>query len=157
MTESQNKKCIALYLDVDGVLNQYRECERMRRFKIGYEHTFNPFQKKVLRLAKLVKKYDIDVYVFSAWSFDDLQPHLPFKLKGDTHKWACTVNEIAEGYKYNLLIDDEVSGFIHKKGERYELDSKVDTYQNNYLFGLVLEDFKKIERILQSYTNATSN
>ena len=149
MKDVLNEKNIALFLDVDGVLNQYRASERRRRFKISYNYTFQPFHKKVLRLSKLVKKYNLDVYLFSAWTIEDLQIHLPFKIKGDTRKWACNVNDISKKYKHSILIDDEVSGFINKTGERYDLDSAIITYQPNYNFGLVLKDFKNIERILK--------
>lgn len=150
MENKLNGKNIALFLDVDGVLNQYRVSERIKRFKIGYDYTFQPFSKKVLRLAKLVNKYNLDVYLFSAWTIDDLQRYLPFKIKGDTRKWACNVNDISKEYKHSILIDDEVQGLFNNVGERYDLDSTIITYQPNYNFGLVLKDFKNIERILKT-------
>ena len=146
---------IALFLDVDGVLNQYRRCERIRRHKIEKRNnfkdefdTFKPFQKKVKRLAKLVKKYDIDVYVFSAWTIENLQPHVPFELKGDTRKHGANVNEIAKLYKHNILIDDEAS-VIFDKSERYNIDRRIAMYQPHYDYGLVLKDFKRLDYILK--------
>ncbi len=144
---------IALFLDVDGVLNQYNNHERMRRFKIGYNCTFEPFQKKVLRLAKLVKKYNLDVYVFSAWAIEDLQPHLPFQLKGDTRKWVKNVHEIATQYQYSLLIDDEVSCYCEIGKDQKQLDNSIHIYQPDYNYGLVLKDFKNIDRILKGLKN----
>jgi hypothetical protein len=157
---------IAIYLDVDGVLNQYDVHERLRRHKIHKRNkfsketdTFNPFGKKVLRLYNLIKKYQIDVYVFSAWRLEDLQPHLPFKLMGDTRKWANQVNEISKNYTFNLLIDDEVSSFINRPENtqwelgRYKLNKNILTYQPNYNFGLVKKDFKTLKRILNEFRN----
>jgi len=157
-------KNIVLFLDVDGVLNQYNHHERIRRYKIHRLNnfstktdTFNPFKKKVLRLSKLVKKYNIDVYVFSAWTIKKLQIHLPFKLIKDTHKWACNVNSISKNYRFSVLIDDEVSSFINKKEieeyekGRYILDKNIITYQPNYKFGLVKKDFIKLDRLFKSF------
>jgi len=157
-----NKK-IAIYLDVDGVLNQYDHHERIRRYKIHKKakfssktDVFNPFQKKVLRLYKLIKKYNVDTYVFSAWTLKDLQLHVPFKLLGDTCKWANQVNEISKNYSFNLLIDDEVSSFINREEKdyekgRYKLNKNIITYQPHYNFGLVKKDFKNLERILNEF------
>lgn len=148
-------KDIALFLDVDGVLNQYRRSERIRRHKIEKRNnfkdeydTFKPFQKKVLRLAKLVKKHNIDVYVFSAWTIENLQPHLPFKLLGDTRKNGSDVNEIAKQYKHNILVDDEAS-VIFDNGERYNIDKSIKMYQPHYDYGLVLKDFKNIDKLIK--------
>lgn len=146
---------IALFLDVDGVLNQYLISERKRRYKIHKRNTysketdvFNPFQKKVLRLAKLVKKYKIDVYVFSAWTIEDIQPHLPFKLKGDVRKRAERVANIMNKYDKCILIDDELSGDIFGI-ERVPIPKEIITYQPDWKYGLVLRDFKKIEKIIE--------
>ena len=149
---------IALFLDVDGVLNQYRISERIKRYKKherkGFsEETdcFNPFQKKVLRLNKLIKKYKIDVIVFSAWTEKDLQSHLPFNLKGDASKWISDVNFYAKQYDKCLLIDDEISSILERgcKGEKIKFENNIIFYQPNSDFGLVLKDFKKIENILK--------
>jgi predicted PilT family ATPase len=142
---------IALFLDVDGVLNQYRVSERIRRFKIGYDYTFQPFKKKVLRLSKLVKKYNIDVYVFSAWTEDDLQKYLPFRLKGDTKKWISHMNEVSESYKHSIVIDDEISTIATHgcKGEDVRLNANIVKYQPHSSYGLVLKDFKNIDKILK--------
>jgi len=146
-------KKIALFLDVDGVLNQYRRSERIRRHRIDYDFCFAPFKKKVARLTKLVKKYNIDVYVFSAWTEENLQSHLPFKLSGDTLKWIKNVNKQAEEYEHSLLIDDEISPKMGKEngygGEQVVLTENIITYKPHNNFGLVLKDFKKIDRILK--------
>jgi len=141
-------KKTALFLDVDGVLNQYRRCERIRRHKIDYDYTFRPFRKKVIRLAKLVKKYNLDVFVFSAWTIENLQPHLPFELKGDTRKWSERVLDIAKNYDTSILIDDELSSGLFGH-ERTEIPKELIIYQPHYDFGLVLEDFKKIDKMLK--------
>ena len=140
---------IVLFLDIDGVLNQYRICERIKRNKrVGWSNAFNPFPKKVKRLAKLIKKYNLDVYVFSAWTQNKLQQHLPFKLKGDTGKYAVRVEEIIKKYDKALLIDDELINNLYGH-ERKEIPENLNTYQPNYNFGLVLKDFKKIDNILK--------
>jgi len=144
---------IALFLDVDGVLNQYRRSECIRRHKIDYDFCFTPFKKKVMRLSKLVKKYNLDVYVFSAWTEENLQPHLPFKLCGDTGKWIENVNEASNKYKHSILVDDEISPKMGKEngygGEQVNLKEDIVTYQPHYNFGLVLKDFKKLDKILK--------
>ena len=153
-------KNIVLFLDVDGVLNQYDNHERMKRYKIsekdGFsEETdeFNPYQKKVKRLAKLVKTFNIDVYVFSAWTEGNLQPHLPFKLKGDTGKWIKNVNKIAEDYKYSILIDDEISAILLNGTNCSEerLNENILTYQPYFNHGLVSKDFRKLEKIFSFF------
>lgn len=144
-----------LFLDVDGVLNQYRHCERKKRYHRYLKSDtitndgFDPYPKKVMRLAKLVKKYNLDVYVFSAWTDENLQPHLPFKLSGDTGKWAKNVHEIAKDYDYSLLIDDEIHSNRIIGKERMGLDDSIVSYQPNWWYGLVLKDFKKIDKILK--------
>ena len=43
---------ICLFLDIDGVMNQYRPCERTRRCRredISRSGCFDPFPKKILR------------------------------------------------------------------------------------------------------------
>lgn len=147
-----NKIC--LFLDIDGVLNQYRISERVRRYK---KHTknnfsnetneFNPYPKKVQRLTKLVKKYNIDVYIFSSWSQEKLKNYLPFEIKGDTGKYATSVENIMKNYKHSLLIDDELNGNIYGH-ERVPIPDNLITHQPNWNFGLVLKDFQKIEKIL---------
>ena len=140
---------IAMFLDVDGVLNQYRISERKRRMRtMGYANTFEPFPKKIIKLAKLIKKYNIDVYVFSAWTIKDLQPHLPFILKGDTNKYAENVINIMKEYKYSILIDDELSSGLFGH-ERTTIPQNLLTYQPNYNYGLIQKDFKKINNLLK--------
>jgi hypothetical protein len=152
-------KNIVLFLDVDGVLNQYDRHERIRRHKLHKKadfsmetDSFNPFIKKVLRLTKLVKKYKIDVYVFSAWTAKNLQPHLPFKLTGDSNKWISTMNEISAEYKHAIVIDDEISVISDRgcKGEDIKIDSNIITFQPYYQFGLVKKDFVKLDYIFQN-------
>jgi len=152
-------KNIVLFLDVDGVLNQYDHHERIRRHKLhkkaGFSmetDSFNPFIKKVLRLTKLVKKYNIDVYVFSAWTAKNLQPHLPFKLTGDSNKWISNMNEIAEEYKHAIVIDDEISVISEKgcKGEDVRIDKNIITYQPYYKLGLVKKDFNNLNHIFKN-------
>jgi len=147
-----------LFLDIDGVLNQYRICERIKRYKkhecdnySDKTNEFNPYPKKVQRLAKLVKKYNLDVYVFSAWTKENLQPFLPFELKGDTGKYASSVQEISENYDVYLLIDDELNGVYGH--ERVKIPDTLLTYQPNWNFGLVLKDFQKIDKLLKKVTN----
>lgn len=58
---------ICLFLDIDGVMNQYRHCERIRRCrskKISRSKCFDPFPKKVQRLSKLIKNYNIDMFIY---------------------------------------------------------------------------------------------
>jgi hypothetical protein len=137
-----------LFLDVDGVLNQYNRAERIRRVRTkGFMECLDPFQKKVKRLHKLVKKYNLDVYVFSAWNKEDLQFHLPFELKGDTRKRGDTTNEISLRYDFSILVDDEASAIFDKK-DRYNLSKDIILYQPNGDFGLVLVDFIKLDNIL---------
>lgn len=149
---------IALFLDVDGVLNQYRVSERLKRHKIykksGFDKKydcFNPFRKKVLKLSKLIKKYNMDVYIFSAWTKEDLVQYLPFEIKGDTRKWISNVNKVSERYTNCLLIDDEISIILERgcKGEILNFNSNIKMYQPNWEFGLVKKDFKKIDKIMK--------
>jgi len=143
------KNKIALFLDVDGVLNQYMVSERKRRVKTkGFFNVFDPFPKKVIRLHKLIKRYDIDVYVFSAWTKEKLQHYLPFKLCGDTFKLGKFVNKVSEEYKHSVLIDDEASVIFDEK-ERYNINEKVIKYQPNGDIGLVLNDFKKLDKLFR--------
>jgi len=146
---------IVLFLDVDGVLNQYRRSERIRRHKIDYDFCFAPFKKKVKRLAKLVKRYDLDVHVFSAWREKDLQPHLPFKLCGDTLKWVENVHEVSKEYKHSILIDDEVTHYRKAGKDNEMLNDNIITYQPHYLYGLVLKDFQKLDKIIKKAINGT--
>lgn len=140
---------IVLFLDVDGVLNQYDRQARIRRTRThGFHKAFNPFDKKVLRLARLVKKYNIDVYVFSAWTQENLQEFLPFSLKGDTNKYAETVLTVMKEYDKCILIDDELSSGLFGH-ERMVIPKGLITVQPNYDVGMVLQDFKKLEQILK--------
>lgn len=137
-----------LFLEIDGVLNQYRNCERVRRChskKIGRSKHFDPYPKKVLRLSKLVRKYNIDVFVFSAWTKSRLEKFLPFDLVGDTRKNISKLNDIAKGYERSILIEDEVRGDLYK-GYTFEVDKIILPH---YKFGLVLKDFKVLERYLK--------
>ena len=129
---------IVLFLDVDGVLNQYDTHERIRRCKkLKYNsECMNPFTKKVLRLSKIVKQHNIDVYVFSAWSLDDLQKFLPFKLKGDTRKNIKNVNTISLQYKHSILIDDELLAYEARYGE-INVNKKL---QPHYEYGFCKKD-----------------
>src|SRR5574344_1803919 len=90
---------ICLFLDIDGVMNQYRRCERIRRCrskKIDWSKCFDPFPKKVQRLSKLIKEFNIDVYIFSAWTQKELEGFFPFKIAGDTCKNINIVNKISK-------------------------------------------------------------
>ena len=139
---------IVLFLDIDGVLNQYRNCERIRRChskKIGWSKCFDPYPKKVLRLARLIKKYNIDVFVFSAWTKSNLEKFLPFNLVGDTRKNISKLNDIAKSYGRSILIEDEVKGYLNK-GYPFEVDKVIIPHYN---FGLVLKDFNILERYLK--------
>jgi len=156
------KNKIVLFLDVDGVLNSYDIPIRIRRHKIhkkaGFSKEtdeFNPFQKKVLRLAKLVKKYNIDVYVFSAWTDYNLQPHLPFKLKGDTGKYIDRMNKISKEYKHSILIDDEIISIGQRgvKGQDIRFEKNITLFQPKYDKGLVRKDFIKLDKIFQEMMN----
>ena len=151
---------IVLFLDVDGVLNQYDNHERIRRHNIHKKNgfsaeteEFNPYPKKVKRLSKLVKKFNIDVYVFSAWTEENLQPYLPFKLKGDTGKWIENVNKIAGNYKFSILIDDEISAILLNGTNCSEerLNKNILTYQPYFNHGLVSKDFRELEKIFSSF------
>ena len=138
-----------LFLDVDGVLNQYNIPQRIRRKRThGFSKMFDPFPKKVQRLSKLVKKYNIDVYVFSAWTIDNLRPFLPFTLSGDTRKYANDVEEIMKDYDKCILIDDEVSWGIYGH-ERKPIPKDLEVINIDGDYGMVLEDFKKLERTLK--------
>jgi len=150
-------KTTAIFLDVDGVLNQYRAHERIKRYKKYKRNNFkkeyncfNPYPKKVTRLARLIKKYNIDVFVFSAWKLEKLQPHLPFKLKGDTNKLISNVNLISLNYDYSIVIDDEISVILKKgcKGQNIRINSYIHTYQPNGDYGLVKQDFAKLKNLI---------
>lgn len=142
---------ICIFLDVDGVLNQYRISERIRRNRTkGFNKAFTPFPKKVQRLSKLINQYNIDVYLFSAWTEKKLSPHVPFTIKGDTRKDVNRVNEIAKEYMHSIIIDDEVSVF--NKEEYGILDSSIIQVQPHYNYGLVSKDFKKIKVLLREIT-----
>lgn len=140
-------KDIVLFLDVDGVLNQYDRHERIRRCKkVKYKsECFNPFTKKVLRLSKLVKRYNIDVYVFSAWELVDLQEFLPFKLKGNTRKNIENVNNLSLQYKHSILIDDELSAYEDRYG-KIKVDKKLQPY---YEYGFCKKDYVILENYLK--------
>jgi len=139
----------ALFLDVDGVLNQYNIHQRIRRKRThGLSKMFDPFPKKVQRLSKLVKKYNIDVYVFSAWTIKNLQPFLPFTLSGDTRKYADDVEDIMKDYNKCILIDDEVSWGIYGR-ERKAIPKDLEVINIDGDYGMILNDFKKLERILK--------
>ena len=148
-------KYIVLFLDVDGILNQYDISSRIRRKRTkGYSNIFNPFKKKVQRLSKLVKKYNMDVYLFSAWTEDKLKEFIHFELKGNTFKWAKNVNKIFKDYKHGIIIDDEISEIDNPKRietdkDRYQKNKKIIRYQPLYNFGLVKDDFQKLNRILK--------
>ena len=138
---------IAIFLDIDGVLNQYNINERKRRTRTkGFDRAFDPFKKKVLRLAKLVKKYDIHIYIYSAWTQEDLEVFLPFKIYGDTYKQIERVNEISKNYDYNILIDDEIT-HIQDLGL---LKSRVILYGVNYQYGLIKDDFIRLNNIINT-------
>lgn len=139
---------IAMFLDVDGVLNQYSVHERLRRNRLVFNSAFTPYPKKIARLSKLVKKYNIDVYVFSAWSIEKLQPHIPFKLCGDTYKYAGNLMRISRSYDFSLVIDDELSSGLFGK-ERMTIPYWIKQYQPNHLYGLVKDDFRKLELIIK--------
>ena len=142
---------ICLFLDVDGVLNQYRITERIRRNRTkGFNRSFDPFPKKVQRLTKLIQDYDIDVYLFSAWTEKKLSPFITFDIKGDTRKKINLVNEISKGYDHAIIIDDEVSVF--KKEPYGVLDPDIKQFQPNYEYGLITEDFKRIKQHLSEVT-----
>lgn len=139
---------ICLFLDIDGVLNQYRRCERIRRCnnpKIGRSKCFDPFPKKVKRLASIIKKYNIETYIFSAWRQEELEEFLPFNIYGDTRKSVKEVNEIAKNYDISILIDDEASAVITRYGP-IEV-SKI--FQPYYNLGLCKKDFSDIKNYLK--------
>lgn len=142
---------ICIFLDVDGVLNQYRISERIRRNRThGFNKAFTPFPKKVQRLSKLIEQYNIDVYLFSAWTEKKLKPHVPFTIKGDTNKNVERVNEIAKSYTHSIIIDDEVSVF---RDEKYGiLDPAIIQIQPQYEYGLISEDFRRIKLLLSELT-----
>lgn len=139
---------ICLFLDIDGVMNQYRHCERIRRChskKIGRSKCFAPFPKKVQRLSKLIKKYNIDVYIFSAWTQKELEKFFPFNISGDTRKSVSEINRISKDYDVSILIEDEVIGYTNK-GYVFEV-SKI--FIPHYDFGLVKKDFNNIKNYLK--------
>lgn len=143
---------ICLFLDIDGVMNQYRHSERIRRChskKIGWSKCFDPYPKKVQRLTKLIKKYNIDVFIFSAWTKNNLIPFFKFDIKGDTRKSIAELNDIAKNYDISILIEDEVLGYKHK-GYTFEV-SKI--FIPHYDFGLVKKDFNKIKNYLKDISN----
>jgi len=144
----------ALFLDVDGVLNQYDNAQRKQLYRKYVRSkfdpkfdVFNPYSKKVFRLSKLIKKYNFDVFLFSAWTIRDLQPFVPFEILSDTRKSSESVIEIMAEYDNALLIDDELSSGLFGY-ERSQIPSNLITYQPNYKYGLVLRDFKKLEYVL---------
>jgi hypothetical protein len=148
----KNISKIALFLDIDGVLNQYNIDSRKYRYKKSYNHTFEPFKKKILKLAKLVKKYNIHVYIFSAWTQKELEEYLPFKIYGDTRKWAENVIEISKEYKHNLIIDDEIQYQKRIFGhERISLPENIILHKPYYDLGLINKDFRKLEHILENF------
>jgi len=132
---------IAIYLDVDGVLNQYDSNQRIyRKKKHGWGGIMDPFPKKVLRLNKLIKKYNIDVYLFSAWHTEELQPHVPFKIKGELYKLDKLFEIMKVDYDLNILIDDEA--------DHYNVPKDFKIIQPYYEYGLVKKDFRNLERII---------
>ena len=147
----KNTSRVALFLDIDGVLNQYNIDSRKYRDKKSYEHTFEPFKKKILKLTKLVKRYNIHVYIFSAWTLKELEEYLPFKIYGDTRKWAENVIEISKEYKHNLIIDDEIRYQTRIFGhERIYLPENIILHKPYYELGLISKDFRKLEHILEN-------
>ena len=133
-----------IFLDVDGVLNQYNREERMRRVRTkGFSGAFNPFPKKVQRLHKIIIEFNIDVYLFSAWTTEKLSEFVRFNITEDTRKDVERINEISKQYKKAILIEDELLHFEDK------LDVGILTLQPNYDYGLVLSDFHKLKRLLE--------
>lgn len=56
-----------VYFDIDGVMNQYRPVKESEDSKkIGLFKCFNQV-KKTRSFSKLIKNYNIDVYIFSDW------------------------------------------------------------------------------------------
>jgi len=145
----------AIFLDVDGVLNQYNHHERKRRHKIhkasGFKEeldTFNPSKKKILQLSALVKRYNVDVYTFSAWSSERLQPFIPFILKGDTIKRMTNVMELMSNYSKNILIEDEYKTELFGK-DRLPLPKGLTLMKINGEFGMIKSDYSKLNRLLK--------
>ena len=147
----------AIFLDVDGVLNQYNHHERKRRHRIhkasGFKEeldTFNPAKKKIQKLASIVKRHSVDVYIFSAWSSERLQPFLPFTLKGDTIKRMTNVIDLMTQYKQNILIEDEYKTELFGK-DRLPLPKGLTLMKVNGDFGMIKKDFVKLNNFLGYY------
>ena len=145
----------AIFLDIDGVLNQYNHHERKRRHNIhkasGFKEeldTFNPAKKKIQQLSAVVNRYNVDVYVFSAWSSERLQPFLPFTLKGDTIKRMTNVIDLMVKYKQNILIEDEYKTELFGK-DRLPLPKGLTLMKINGDFGMVKKDYTKLNRLLK--------
>jgi len=148
-----NNKSVII-LDIDGVLNQYNHHERKRRHKIhkasGFKDsldTFNPAKKKILKLSAIVKRYNVDVYVFNAWSLERLQLFLPFTLKGDTIKLMSNVIDIMVDYDRNILIEDEYKPELFGK-DRLPLPKGLILMKINDDFGMAKKDYTKLDRLL---------
>lgn len=142
-------KKIAIFLDVDGVLNQYRISERKRRLKTkGKNKIFDPFPKKIKRISKYVTKYNIDVHLFSAWSKEKLMNFLPFNIIEDTRKSEDKINEISRKYKLSIIIDDEIS---HYKN----INANIIKIQPDYIFGFIKKDELILKKILKEYYDKT--
>jgi hypothetical protein len=149
-----NKKS-AIYLDVDGVLNQYNYHERKKRHLVhkasGFKDEFDPFNpylKKIQKLSSIVKRYDVDVYLFSAWSLEKLQPFIPFKLKGDTNKIMSNVIDIMPLYTQNILIEDEYKMELFGK-DRLALPKGLSILKINGEVGMINKDFNKLRSKLE--------
>lgn len=138
---------IAIILDIDGVLNQYRKSERIRRHKkLEYLQIFAPYPKKVNRLNRLIKKYNIDIFLFSAWSKQEIEDCTSLSIKIDTRKSVDTVNTYTRGYSEIIFIEDEPKSYI-EQGLFY-----TKLIQPNYEFGMVLKDFVRLENYLKEIT-----
>jgi hypothetical protein len=147
----KNISKIALFLDIDGVLNQYNIDSRKYKLKKHQDYNMKPYKKKILKLTKLIKRYNIHVYIFSAWRQKELEEYLPFKIYGDTRKWAENVIEISKEYKHNLIIDDEIQYKTRIFGhERIPLPENIILHKPYYEFGLINKDFRKLEHILEN-------
>lgn len=135
---------IALFLDIDGVLNQYRHSERIKRFENPkYKDEFDPYPKKILRLYKVLKKYNIDVHLFSAWTKEDLDTIVPFEILTDTGKYTENVNKISLDYDLSILLDDEACC--------YTVNDNIIKLQPNYLFGFTLQTQKDLIKIIEDF------
>ena len=125
-----------------------RKYEKFKKGLLDYNYILRPYPKKIERLNKIIQKYNLDVYIFSAWTQEELENIYPFKISGDTNKNTKKVIEILSNYDIAIMIDDEVSYY---KNDFICIEEKISFLQPYYEEGMVLKDFKKLENIIKGF------